>query len=237
MRLHFGDFIAKVGLYYDNFLNHLRMGDLIAAVYLLVVINLLIRYNEEFVWLTLNYPYPMGFMKVSCIATLGEAFKMRIKVGSWYLSRPVARFVVWGFFGMWFAAAFPLIGSGVEALMAKGLWPEVHGYWLALSKSFWINIGGGYAFSMMVTHEYFNQAIAKGRLISLTAFVDCMAGRDAARVWFRFIPLTIFLFWFIAHSFTFSLPGVYYVLMAAGLSFFLGLFLTIFQKSSSPKTA
>ncbi|MFA6098002.1 MAG: hypothetical protein WCV50_04350 [Patescibacteria group bacterium] len=231
MRFRVGNLIAALKCY------RFRIGDLIAAVYLLTIVYLLVHFNQEFVWLTMHYPYLMGFLKVSCIATFGESFKMRIKAGSWHLSRPVFRFVVWGFFGVWFAAAFPLISFGVEALIAKGLWPRVDGYLLALSKSFWINIGGGYAFSMMITHEYFNRAIAEGRPISLTVFAECMAGRDASLFWFRITPILISTFWLIMHSITFSLPGVYYVLMAAGLSFFLGLFLTFLQQSKSPKTA
>jgi hypothetical protein len=130
---------------------------------------------------------------------------------------------------MWFAVAFPFVSFGVERLIEQHLWLDGNRYWLAFSKSLWINFLGGYGFSMMLTHEYFNKCIEHGTLISLTTFAECMSTPNAGQTWFRYFPLTLVV-WLILHTVTYLLPPVYYVLMAASLSIVLAYFLTIIHR-------
>jgi hypothetical protein len=187
-------------------------------------------FHQEFIAATMAHPFLMGFAKVACLATYGECLKMRLAKGEWSIEAPVMRFIVWGLFGIWFAFAFPYASAGVTALIEKRLWLNGSKIWLAFSKSLWINILGGYAFSMMLVHQYLNACIDVRRLISLTEFAETMSGRKAATTWYRYIPLTILFFWLPAHTVTFLLPPVYYVLMAAVLSLALGFFLTVMQR-------
>ncbi|MFH1235861.1 MAG: hypothetical protein V1685_02895 [Parcubacteria group bacterium] len=209
----------------------MKSTDLIAVAYLMVIVALLVLFQPEFIAATQQHPYLMGFVKVACLATFGECLKKRIMTGTWQFSRPVARFFVWGLFGVWFAAAFPFAISGTRALIDKHLWIDGPKLWVAFSSSLWINPLGGYAFTMMVTHEYCNKAIDRGAVISLKTFSECMTGSSAANAWFRFIPKTIFFFWIPAHTITFLLPQHYYVLFAASLSIVLGFILTLAQRA------
>jgi hypothetical protein len=204
-----------------------RIGDAIAVVYVLVLVIYLIFSIDSFVALTKGHPIIMGFFKVALLATFGEFLKVRRKTGNWVITHPIQRFFVWGIFGIWFTYAFPLFDAGVVDMMNKHLWPSVWGnLFEAFSKSFWINFAGGYAYTMMITHEYFNKVIDKQGFVSLTQFAEEMD----KKVWFRFIPLTVFFFWIPAHTVTFMLPGYYRVLMAAVLSVALGFILTIKKK-------
>lgn len=177
------------------------------------------------------HPFIMGFLKVAFLATFGEMIKVRGKTGSYKVSHLGIRFFVWGLYGILFSVAFPLFDAGVKGLINAGLWfgsavpanMEMK-LLLAFSCSFMINMV--FAYPMMLSHEWFNMLIAKKRFVGGAEFME---GIDK-HLWGSFIPKSIIVFWIPAHTVTFSLPGEYRILMAAGLSVALGFLLTLKPK-------
>jgi hypothetical protein len=200
-----------------------KIGDLLAIGYILAIVIFFCFSIDLFIKATKEHPITMGFFKVALLATFGEFLKVRRKTGNWIITHPIQRFFTWGIFGIWFTYAFPLYDVGITDMIAKGWWPQWGRLFEAFSKSFWINFAGGYGYIMMLTHEYFNKLIDKQNFVSLTFFAEELD----KKIWFRFIPLTIFFFWIPAHTITFLLPGYFRVLMAAALSVALGFILTI----------
>jgi len=127
---------------------------------------------------------------------------------------------------MWFVIAFPLFSAGVENLIAQNYWPAGSKLFVAFSKSLFICILGGYAWFMMVLHEYANYLIKSNwRKWSLKGF--------AASVDPQFIINFLwksFAFWVTAHTFTYLLSGEWRVFMAAILSVVLGFFLSVAKR-------
>ncbi len=207
-----------------------RFVDVLMLLFPVALAALLFFFVEDFIRLTGQHPYWMGFFKVALLATWGECLKMRLTRRTWKISKPISRFVVWGLFGIWFAFAFKGFPSFISALVQANMWPDGSKLWIALSTSLSINILGGYAYTMMLGHEYFNKAISRGKPISLTMFAEGMQGEEASLNWFRFIPKTIVYFWLPAHTITFLMPGYYRVLFAASLSVALGFLLTLTKR-------
>ncbi len=181
--------------------------------------------SKTFISITKANPYFMGFAKFFLLGTCGEVIKNYLKGGRG-LDRPIQRAVVWGFFGVWISAAFPLFSAGTDALTTGGMWFEAMP--AALSKSLWINCLGGFAFMMMTTHEYCNYVIKNdGRKWGLKGFAQ-----SADPVFLlSFVPKT-FLFWVPAHTFTFSLPPEWRALSAAVLAIALGFLLAGAKKAA-----
>ena len=207
----------------------MKKGDIIGPIYFFILVALIIIFLKPFVELTKAYPLQMGFFKVALLGTFGECLKMRLRTGSWKITHPIQRIFIWGLFGVWFAWAFPVFRGGVATeLIAKKLWFGGPAVAVAFSKSLWINIFGGYAYFMMLTHEYFNKIIEKQGWVTAQEFKEKLD----PRAWFPClswgsIPMSIIWFWVPAHTFTFSLPGHFQVLCAAMLSVALGFILTI----------
>lgn len=198
-----------------------RKGDWLALFFLFSLIGLLTVFLDGFVAATKSYAIPMGFLKVGILATFGEFLKTRRQIGCWKVSHLWQRFFIWGLFGILFTWAFAIFRVGVEGLISGGLW---FAWFPAFSKSLWINLI--FAYPMMLTHEYCNCCIEKQRLANLVEFGE----KIDKKIWFRFIPLTILIFWIPAHTFTFSLPAEFQVLSAAFLSVALGFILTFKKK-------
>jgi hypothetical protein len=211
--------------------------DLSVAVVMIAVVSPVFIFSEQFMALTKAHPYPMGFLKFAVLATFGEALKGRLTTGSWRITRLPQRALVWGIFGLWITAIFPVVAGGVQALMTAGMWPGpgMDDGWLktfviAFSTSFWVNVLSGYAWVMMLTHEWFNYCIEKRGTPGLVAFARSL---DLAR-WFSTVPKTILFFWVPAHTVTFCLPPEWRILFAAALSVALGALLT-FKKTAPAK--
>lgn len=194
-----------------------RKSDWMALIFFLVVVGLLAGFLDKFIVATQAYPIPMGFLKVAVLATFGEYLKTRRQTGCWKISHPFQRFFVWGLFGILFTFVFPIFRVGVEWLIANGLW---FSWAAAFSKSLWINMI--FAWPMMLFHEYCNYCIEKQRPVNPVGFGENLD----KKTWFRFIPLSIVLFWIPVHTLTFSLAPVFQVLCAAFLSVALGFILT-----------
>lgn len=174
----------------------------------------------------------MAFLKFFALGTLGTIIKTAKNTGRAAIAHGFEQSVVWGSFGIWIGAAIVVFSIGVEGAIKAGWWFNVSGFLLALSKSFWINLAGGYAFSMMVTHQYTDRLIMK-RWHGLLAFTDFADSVDPRKT-VAYIWKTIWLFWLPAHTITFMLPPEYRVFMAAGLSVALGFLLAMTSKSSQP---
>jgi len=204
------------------------LKDLLALLYFLgLLLVAILFFPVEFKALTKSHPYLMGFLKVSLLATFGEYLKKRLTSGDWKFDSFrifVARFFVWGVFGIWFTAIFPLFSLGVDSIVSKGLWPNFENpLWIPFSKSLWINVIGCFGWTMMLTHEWFNFSIERRKpqpLVEFSKNID-------SEIWFSLIPKTIILFWLPAHTITFALPSEWRILMAATLSVVLGFILTI----------
>lgn len=208
-----------------------RLYDLLAFCYFAGLLSLAVFfYPVEFKTLTVSHPYLMGCIKLALLATFGEYLKKRMMNGCWIGDSAgvfLFRVLIWGVFGLWFTAVFPLFAHGVQSLIQTGLWPDGSTLWVAFSCSLWINLLGCFGWTMMLTHEWANVCIADRRLVSLPAF----AGRVDKNIWFGRIPWSILLFWLPAHTVTFALPGEWRILMAASLSVVLGFLLTAGSKA------
>ncbi len=187
----------------------------------LFVIGWALFFTDSFTSSVKASPIAMGFIKLFFLGTTGEIIKCGIARRRWAVDWAFGRAIVWGFFGIWFVFAFPLISGGVDFLISKGLWWS---WFPAFSKSLWINLLSGYAWSMMMTHEYFNFLIKERLgLFSLYWFAKDIDRQFA----FRFIPKTMWFFWVLAHTITFSLPPEWQVFMAAMLAIALGFILSV----------
>lgn len=208
-----------------------RLYDLLAFCYFAGLLTLAVFfYPAEFKTLTTTHPFAMGFIKLALLATFGEYLKKRMIHGRWTGDRGgvfLFRVLVWGCFGFWFTAVFPLFAHGVQSLIQTGLWPEGPAFWVAFSCSLWINLLGCYGWTMMLVHEWANVSIAAGHPVSLPVF----AGIVDKNIWFGRIPWSILIFWLPAHTITFALPGEWRILMAASLSVVLGFLLTAGSKT------
>jgi len=207
-------------------MNREKILDLAAVAYIVVLLALVYFNLEQFIALTIAFPLYMGFIKLGLLATFGEMVKIRRTTGKWNFKDWPLKFIVWGFFGVWFAIVFPLFGAGIASITAKGLWLDFGAVFAAFSTSLWMNILALYAWPMMLVHEYFNKVIESKRFVSTVKFAEELD----KKIWFRFIPLTVLVFWLPAHTITFLLPEEFRVLMAALLSVALGFILTIKKK-------
>ena len=173
--------------------------------------------------LTASYPYIMGFIKFTILATMGEILSLRIKNRKW--KRPtgvVYRALIWGFLGIWITMVFGLFNSGVASLQASGMLPgDASGLSLAFQTSLFMNII--FAPTMMgfhrITDTYVDKYSKGRRNIQLSNVINEID-------WDSFISFvllkTIPLFWIPAHTIVFLMPDVYRIIAAAFLSMALG---------------
>ena len=178
--------------------------------------------------MTTCHPFIMGFIKLFLLGTFGELLKFVIARRSLALDRVLQRAIVWGVYGLWFTLAFPAFSFAVDGLVDNDLWPAdipliSPALWLAFSKSLWINLLGMYALGMFVSHEYVNHLIASGwRSWGFGAFAE----QAQKQFILAFLPRTLW-FWIPAHTFTFAMPPVWRVFIAAILAVALGFFLSV----------
>lgn len=183
-----------------------------------------------------NYPYIMGFLKTSILATMGELLASRI-ANKKYFSRTgiVLRFVVWGLLGFGFVLMFKLFSSGVNGAIDAGLLPSVAdtgflgNLYVAFMTSLLMNLV--FAPTFMILHRITDTYIdlGNGNLKEIHKVkMDQVINTIDWKKFFNFVIFTtIPLFWIPAHTITFLLPENYRVLMAGFLSIALGLILTL----------
>jgi len=203
----------------------LKKGDIIWSIFLAIIVLFLLvpGTREIFKDLTASYPYLMGFIKFSILATMGELLSIRIVNKKW--KRPTGLFyrvVIWGFLGVVIVLVFDLFNSGVAAAQSKNLLPgESSKFMLAFLTSALMNMI--FAPTMMAFHRISDTYIEKkhniNRKINLEKVVSSINWGDFV----SFVILkTIPFFWIPAHTIVFLLPDVYRIITAAFLSMALG---------------
>jgi hypothetical protein len=195
-----------------------RLADLLGLIYFLAVSAFFALETDLVVAMTAAHPYGMGFAKFAVLATFGECLKNRIVIGRWIPAKLFFRLVIWGIFGLWITAAFPMIDGGVKALVAKEMWPDTPlFFWM----STWINLFGGYGFFMMFCHFWTDSMLVQGFM-----WPWHLLGRTETQRWGKIVMISLVLFWVPAHSLTFWLPAHWRILCAAYLGIALGLILS-----------
>ena len=210
-------------------------------LFLMIISIFIIPFTRSgFENLTDSYPYIMGFIKTSILATYGELLASRILTGN-YFSRKgiIPRFIVWGILGMGFVLMFKVFSLGVIGAMNDSILPNMinqdflGNLYRAFMTSLIMNLI--FAPTFMILHritdtfiDFKNQGRKKIKLSEIINEID----------WNKFFGFVIFktipIFWIPAHTITFLLPENYRVLMAGFLSIALGLILT-FTKIKSRK--
>lgn len=211
----------------------MKKGDFLWLAILLTIIFILVYpvTHVEFIRLTNEHPYIMGFIKVSILATMGEMLAIRIATGNY--KKPaglIYKFIVWGFIGMAFSLVFDLFANGVAGAIKKGLLPSggsnlvLKNLIFAFFTSTLMNLIFGPTFMALhrITDTYID--LGEGRIgdIFKVKLIDVVKTID----WYGYISFvvlkTIPFFWIPAHTVTFILPAQYRVLVAAFLSIALG---------------
>lgn len=193
---------------------------------------------------TLNaaHPYATAFLKFALLATAGEALGLRIKTGHYNEKEfgLLPRAVVWGFLGMWIAAAFKVYTAGIPAFagsiglesVGEAMQGEFSGLKLtgALLISTALNTTFGPVF--MTLHKVTDAHILAngGSLKALLRPIpvgSILTSLNWQVQWGFVFKKTIPLFWIPAHTVTFLLPPQYQVLFAALLGVVLGVLLSV----------
>lgn len=206
-------------------------------IFLLIIAFLAIPSTRNaFESATESFPYMMGFLKTSVLATMGELLASRISTKK-YFSRPgtFLRFIVWGILGLGFVLMFKVFSGGISAAMTAGLLPTVNhsgflgSLYVAFMTSLFMNLIFAPTFMSLhrITDTYIDLGQAKLKEIR-NVKIDQVIDHIDWKKFYRFVIFkTIPLFWIPAHTITFLLPENYRVLMAGFLSIALGLILTL----------
>lgn len=175
--------------------------------------------------------YFMGFIKFAVLATAGELLSTRLAKKEWALPpKVIARFVVWGFIGVWITFMMGTFSTAVGAgILPTGSNPILSKFLKAFYTSVIMNTSFGPTFMAFhkCTDRYLElkaEGVKKPGIKGIVGTVD----------WSKFVSFTILktvpLFWIPAHTVTFLLPPEYQVIMAASLSVALGIILNINKK-------
>jgi hypothetical protein len=213
----------------------MKKGDLIFVIIQVAIITILIVpfTRSGFESLTEQYPYIMGFIKTSVLATMGELLASRIAKGHYFSRKGVfPRFIVWGILGMGFVLMFKVFASGVVGAMNSGLILsfEGDGFLINLYSAFMISLIMNLVFAptFMILHRITDTYIDLRNLGIKKITIKMIVSEIDWSNFFGFIVIkTIPFFWIPAHTITFMLPENYRVLMAGFLSIALGLILTL----------
>ncbi|MBN2723197.1 MAG: hypothetical protein JXR95_03905 [Deltaproteobacteria bacterium] len=213
------------------------MNKIISFVYVLVLGTIaaflsIESTREQFVLMTRNYPFLMGFLKIGILGTMGELLSGRVVTGTWKISGVSIhqRFLIWGFFGLAFTVVFPMFSMGVEGLLRASLLPGKNSTFLtAFWKSFFMNII--FAPPMMTFHRLTDTLIDRKMLFKKWPAVEIFQNMNWANM-IRVVGFSCIWFWIPAHTATFLLPPEFRVLSAALLSLALGLILGYAKRKS-----
>jgi len=206
-------------------------------IFLGIIALLIIPETRSFIEISSsNYPYLLGFIKTSILATYGELLASRIISGNYFSKKGlIYRFVIWGFLGMSFVLVFKIFDQGVKQAVISGLLPAlssgtlIEKIYLAFLTSLFLNLIFAPTFMILhrVTDNYIDLGEGKLKGIFRVKGTEVINKIDWNN-FFGFIVLkTIPLFWIPAHTITFLLPENYRILSAGFLSIALGLILTI----------
>ncbi|MGM0411598.1 MAG: hypothetical protein ACQEQF_12660 [Bacillota bacterium] len=203
----------------------MKKGDIIWSAFLVIIVLFLLipGSREIFKDLTALYPYLMGFIKFSILATMGELLSIRIVNKKW--KKPTGLFyrvLIWGFLGIVIVLVFDLFNSGVAAAQSKSLLPgESSKFMLAFLTSALMNMI--FAPTMMAFHRISDTYIEKMHKINRKINIEKVVSSINWGDFVSFVILkTIPFFWIPAHTIVFLLPDVYRIITAAFLSMALG---------------
>lgn len=220
--------------------------DFIFILFFIIIITLLIVPTTRiFIGESSSkYPYLLGFIKTSILATYGEMIASRIATKNYFYKKGLLyRFIIWGFLGMTFVLVFKIFDQGVRASMVSGLLINPNSYnlftniYIAFTVSFFMNLI--FAPTFMILHRFTDTFIDLGEGKINKIFK--VKGKDVItkidwQGFFGFVVLkTIPFFWIPAHTLTFLLPENYRILSAGFLSIALGLILTLSKMRKKDK--
>lgn len=167
------------------------------------------------------HPLASSALQVALLGTFGELLGCRIRGRGWLPFSRVQlalKIGVWAFLGITFKVAFAGFFGFVDALAAKGLWPDLGGsvLWRAFGVSLFCN--GLFGPCMMAFHRWTDARIEGTAMVWETLY-----GAWATLVWF----------WVPAHTVTFSLPAHFQVGLAALWAVALGAILGFFARGKA----
>ena len=212
-----------------------QVGDLLWLLTLLIITAFMIipQTQSTFIQLTSRYPYGMGFVKFSILATMGELLALRLAHRNWMRPKGmVFKIITWGLIGMLITFMFTFYAAGIYALFDQGLISVQNEALASILQAFLISLIMNLTFGIvfMGVHRMSDTYIemwVDQRQPSLKALIEIID-------WDGFISFVIFktipLFWIPAHTITFLLPPHYRVVVAAYLSIVLGAILIYFKK-------
>jgi hypothetical protein len=168
-------------------------------------------------------PLLLSFIKFALLATFGEMLSARIASGSYRISGPLPKAVIWGFLGIIIHFAFIIFSQGVMGIFQSEL-PLINAFLISL----FMNVI--FAPPMMLFHHltdtHIHQSEGKFPLKSFS-MLELLKQADWEKMWGFVFAKTIPFFWIPAHTITFMLPDKYRVLFAALLSIALGILLSL----------
>jgi len=209
----------------------MKKGDFLwLSILILIAVFLLIPSTHAlFSEVSKSYPYIMGFVKFSILATMGELLALRIVNKRWTKQKGfIPKFIVWGLLGVVIVLMFSIYEQGVIGSIANKMLFAGEGNLSTILTSFYISAIMNLTFApvFMAFHRITDICIdnkidkKKQSISEIIKIVD----------WSGFINFvvckTIPYFWIPAHTITFLLPTEYRVLFAAMLSIVLGLILS-----------
>ena len=214
----------------------MKKGDIIWGLLLIAISAFLIipATNTVFVDITGRYPYLMGFIKFSIMATMGELLALRIRAGKWAKTKGMFfKAVIWGIIGMLIVLMFGVYSNGVAGVIKAGLLFSASGIFSDILTALLIS---------SIMNLTFAPVFMAAHRISDT-YIDLMVEKQKTSIsavinktdWPGFIKFvigkTIPFFWIPAHTIDFLLPPVYRIIVAAYLSIALGVILSYAKKN------
>lgn len=212
----------------------MKKGDFIWGLILLIWVAILVvpASREIFIVATNAYPYLVGFIKFTILATMGDLLGVRILNGGYIIPKGlIYRATIWGIIGMMITLMFTVYMNGVAFAQTSGRLPFDG---ITLAQAFFGSTIMNLTFGpmMMVFHKFTDAYIDmryknKGGKVTINELVDQMNWHTI--VTFSWLKICIFV-WIPAHTMVFLLPEVYRVIVSAFLSIILGLILAIEKK-------
>jgi len=225
----------------------MKKRDLLVIAVIVIVLLPFFMFNKVYAnyeAFNTTHPFIMAFLKFAILATFGEMLGLRIKTGK-YTSKGFGiapRAIVWGFLGVWIAAAMGIFSKGVPAFLetrfelftgiSAAMGSAFSG--LKLCSAFFISFMMNTAFApvFMTVHK-----ITDTHIVNHNGKLNCLLKPIPVRQiitslnwdvqWNFVFKKSIPLFWIPAHTITFILPQNLQVLFAAFCSIVLGLILSL----------
>jgi len=191
-----------------------------------VIMMLVPTWRDLFLGFSNSHVFLGAFIKFFILASAGEIVALKLSNKQWLVPKGMPfKACIWGFMGMMIVIFFSIFGAGVESLLEKGYLPGNNLFLKAFYISFLMNASFGVA--MMAFHRITDTWIENRMNNNKLSVVGCIEKIEWSK-FFNFVVLkTLPLFWIPMHTITFLLPSTYRVLMAASLSFALGILLAI----------